>query len=79
MVGLNKTKDALSVAEDKYKALQVDMQRTQMDLLAKTSKQYAGRNSLPLSVCFGPAESWWLQQPVHVPLMPPCKPQDPVA
>lgn len=38
VVGLNKTKDALSVAEDKYKNLQLELQRTQMDLLAKTSK-----------------------------------------
>lgn len=38
LVSMNKTKDALSVTEEKYKSLQLDMQRTQMDLLAKTSK-----------------------------------------
>jgi hypothetical protein len=37
VVGLTKTKDALSIAEDKYKNLQLELQRNQMDLLAKTS------------------------------------------
>lgn len=38
LVSMNKTKDALSVTEERYKSLQLDMQRTQMDLLAKTSE-----------------------------------------
>lgn len=38
LVGLSKTKDQLSVAEEKYKNQQLEMQRTQMDLLAKTSE-----------------------------------------
>lgn len=38
MVGLNKTRDALSASEDKIKGLQLEVQRTQMDLLAKTSE-----------------------------------------
>lgn len=42
VVGLSKTKDQLSVAEEKYKSLQLDMQRTQMDLLAKTSEGGCG-------------------------------------
>lgn len=37
LVGLNKTKEQLSGTEERYKSLQLDMQRTQMDLLAKTS------------------------------------------
>lgn len=36
-MGLNKTKEQLSGTEEKYKSLQLDMQRTQMDLMAKTS------------------------------------------
>lgn len=36
MVGLNKTRDQLSVSEDRIKQLQLENQRTQMDLLAKT-------------------------------------------
>lgn len=38
LVSMNKTKDALSTTEERYKSLQLDMQRTQMDLLAKTSE-----------------------------------------
>jgi hypothetical protein len=37
-VGLTKTKDALSVAEDRAKQLGLDLQRMQMDLIAKTSE-----------------------------------------
>lgn len=36
MVGLNKTRDQLSASEDRIKQLQLEVQRTQMDLLAKT-------------------------------------------
>jgi hypothetical protein len=44
LVGLNKTKEQLSGTEERFKSLQLDMQRTQMDLLAKTS-------TLPLDMC----------------------------
>jgi hypothetical protein len=37
-VGLNKTKDQLGIAEERVKQLALDLQRTQMDLLAKTSE-----------------------------------------
>lgn len=37
-MGLTKTKDALGMAEEKHKATQLELQRTQMDLLAKTSE-----------------------------------------
>jgi hypothetical protein len=40
LVGLSKTKEQLSGTEERYKSLQLDMQRTQMDLLAKTSKPH---------------------------------------
>jgi hypothetical protein len=36
--GLTKTKDQLSVVEERSRQLQLDLQRTQMDLVAKTSK-----------------------------------------
>lgn len=36
--GLNKTKDQLSIVEDRAKQLSLDLQRCQMDLLAKTSE-----------------------------------------
>lgn len=52
MVGLSKTKDQLSASEERIKALQLDVQRTQMDLLAKTSEQCCcavGISSLVLS------------------------------
>jgi hypothetical protein len=38
MVGLNKTRDQLSISEERIKQLQLDVQRTNMDLLAKTSE-----------------------------------------
>jgi hypothetical protein len=38
LVGLNKTRDALSISEDKIKQLQLEAQRTNMDLVAKTSE-----------------------------------------
>jgi hypothetical protein len=37
-VGLTKTKDQLSAIEERAKQLSLDLQRTQMDLLAKTSE-----------------------------------------
>lgn len=45
LVSMNKTKDALSVTEERYKSLQLDMQRTQMDLLAKTSECNMARDA----------------------------------
>jgi hypothetical protein len=41
-VGLSKTKDALSVTEERAKQLSLDLQRTQMDLFAKTSEGRRG-------------------------------------
>jgi hypothetical protein len=38
LVSINKTKDQLTVTEEKFKNQQLEMQRTQMDLLAKTSE-----------------------------------------
>jgi hypothetical protein len=38
LVGLNKTRDALSISEEKIKQLQLEAQRTNMDLVAKTSE-----------------------------------------
>lgn len=38
MVGLNKTKEQLSGFEERCKQLSLDLQRTQMDLMAKTGK-----------------------------------------
>lgn len=52
MVGLNKTREQLSGSEEKIKSLQLEVQRTQMDLLAKTSECSSVRGlvveSLPL-------------------------------
>lgn len=44
MVGLNKTRDALSASEERIRALQLDVQRGQMDLLAKTSASAGARS-----------------------------------
>jgi hypothetical protein len=46
LVGLNKTRDALSISEDKIKQLQLEAQRTNMDLVAKTSESL-----LPTAAC----------------------------
>lgn len=44
MVGLNKTRDQLSVSEERIKQLQLENQRTQMDLLAKTGRQFEAQH-----------------------------------
>jgi len=49
VVGLSKTKDQLSVTEEKYKSLQLEMQRTQMDLVAKTSRRH--KQAAHVSTC----------------------------
>ena len=41
-VGLSKTKDQLSVIEERAKQLSLDLQRTQMDLIAKNSERGLG-------------------------------------
>lgn len=45
MVGLNKTRDQLSVSEERLRQLQLDLQRTQMDLLAKSGAGDGGRDA----------------------------------
>ena len=42
MVGLSKTRDQLSTSEERIKQLQLETQRTQMDLLAKTGTHFDG-------------------------------------
>jgi hypothetical protein len=41
LVGLNKTREQLSSHEERMKAMQLELQRNQMDLLAKTSERAA--------------------------------------
>jgi hypothetical protein len=50
-VGLNKTKDQLSVVEDRAKQLSLDLQRTQMDLFAKTSEPRLSNLAVCFAVC----------------------------
>lgn len=40
LIGLNKTRDQLTIAEERTKQLQLELQRTNMDLLAKTSEPH---------------------------------------
>lgn len=66
-MGLSKTKEQLSGTEERYKSLQLDMQRTQMDLLAKTS-------TLPLEmrwVCTGGVVMFTVHKSNPQPIMTP--------